>query len=348
MFKPLLFITFTIFIFGIGLFYYQNETYFKKTQNSNISKEKLIERLDTKSLNQIKIQAEGSKVNLLQMQGGGWKVKSLNYDADTTSIQDLLLNLSQIILGDLVTNNPDHHERFHLLASPEKMDDWNEDRHGVAISLLRGDGTPILSLLIGKNRTNGQGQYVRQRGSNEVYLIPENLSVDSEANDWLEKDLLSLKPDQIRGLELQDGEKQFFSINRDNSKTEWKPSTVISNVPDLDKITTLLDRLENLSFTKLIQKDYKSQKSKDSKLEEASLTVSLFDTKVYTLNLMKNSAPNGDYVLSIRMGISLDASTNVNKENSKLHKEMGIFNQRVNGRFFNISSWEGKELLLTE
>ena len=78
------------------------------------------------------------------------------------------------------------------------------------------------------------------------------------------------------------------------------------------------------------------------------MTVSLFDTKVYTLNLMKNSAPNGDYVLSIRMGISLDASTNVNKEKSILHKEMGIFNQRVNGRFFNISSWEGKELLLTE
>ena len=348
MFKPLLFITFTLFIIGGVLFFYQDKTYFTKTQNSNISREKLIERLDTKALNQIKIQAEGSEVDLLQLQGGGWKVQSLNYDADIISIQDLLLNLAQIRLGELVTNNPDHHERFHLLAPPEKMDDWNENRHGFAISLLRGDGTPILSLLIGKDRANGPGQYVRQRGSNKVYLIPESLSVDSEANDWLNKDLLDLKPEQIQSVELQDGEKNNFSIKRDNAETDWKPSTVISNVPDSDKITTLLNRLGDLSYTKLNKMDYVSQESQDSALEEASLSVSLFNSKVYTLNLRKNAAPNGDYVLSLRMGISLEASDSADKEDPKLHKEMEIFNHRVNGRFFNISSWEGKELLLSD
>ena len=119
-------------------------------------------------------------MDLLQLQGGGWKVQSLNYDAEIISIQDLLLNLTQISLEELVTNNPDHHERFHLLAPPEEVEDWNENRHGLAVSLLRGDGTAILSLLIGKKRANGQGQYVRQRGSNKIPDLLDNkhLSLD--------------------------------------------------------------------------------------------------------------------------------------------------------------------------
>ena len=48
------------------------------------------------------------------------------------------------------------------------------------------------------------------------------------------------------------------------------------------------------------------------------------------------------------MGISLEALDIPDKEDPKLHKEMENFNHRVNGRFFNINSWEGKELLLSD
>lgn len=110
-----------LFIIGGGLYFFQDQTNKTKSKDSNFSRHKLFEQLDTKALNQIKIQQEGSAVSLLQLQGGGWEVKSLNYEADIRPIQDLLLNLSQIRLGDLVTNNPDHHERFRLLAPPEKL-----------------------------------------------------------------------------------------------------------------------------------------------------------------------------------------------------------------------------------
>ena len=50
----------------------------------------------------------------------------------------------------------------------------------------------------------------------------------------------------------------------------------------------------------------------------------------------------------MRMGISLVASSASEAEDSKLRDEMEIYNQQVNGRFYEISSWEGKELLLSE
>ncbi|GIT72546.1 MAG: hypothetical protein Ct9H300mP28_23600 [Pseudomonadota bacterium] len=59
---------------------------------------------------------------MVQLQGGGWKEQSLNYEADILSIQDLLVNLSKISLGDLVTDNPDYHERFQLLDPPDNIE----------------------------------------------------------------------------------------------------------------------------------------------------------------------------------------------------------------------------------
>ena len=136
------------------------------------SNQKLLKQLNTKSLDRIKIFGNGSQVDLVQLQGGGWKEQYLNYEADILSIQDLLVNLSKISLGDLVTDNPDYHERFQLLDPPDNIDLWEKERHGFSLNLLRGDGTSIVYLLLGKERINGPGQYIRQAGSDKIYLIP--------------------------------------------------------------------------------------------------------------------------------------------------------------------------------
>jgi len=85
-----------------------------------------------------------------------------------------------------------------------------------------------------------------------------------------------------------------------------------------------------------------------SAIEEETLLVSLFDGRIYTLNLQNNIAANGNYILSMRMGILQDESGSANAEDSNLRGEMDLFNQKVNGRFFEISSWEGNELLLRD
>ena len=48
------------------------------------------------------------------------------------------------------------------------------------------------------------------------------------------------------------------------------------------------------------------------------------------------------------MVISLKASGNSDTNDPKLRKEMEEFNQRVNSRLFEISSWEAKELLFSD
>ena len=348
MIKPLSLITLLLFIFGVGLFYYQDQRNNLKTQISNLSKHKLLENLDTKALSKIKIQGEGSVVNLLQLQGGSWKEQTLDYDADILRIQDLLLNLSQILLGDLVTSNPDHHVRFQLLTPPEKMTEWKKDRHANSITLIRGDGTLILSVLLGKERTNGDGQYIRHTGSDKVYLIPESLSVDSEVDNWLKKDLLALDSKQISAISLQKDGVRTVAISRESTATEWRSVAENEVLPDSDSIKKLLDRIQGLSFTKLFNKDYMQKELDESPVAEESLLVSLFDGRIFTLNLRKNDASFENYILNMRMGILQKSTESTDADDSKHYQEMDDFNKRVNGRFFEISSWEGKELLLSD
>ena len=347
MLKHLLLVTLALFIIGTGLFFIKDQTNYKNSLISYIGEHKLLEKLNTKALNQINIQVEGTLVSLLQLQGGGWQEKSLDYEADTQQIQDLLLNLTQIRLGDLVTNNSDHHERFRLMSPPDKLEEWSMERHADSVSLLHGDGTLILSLLLGKERNNGEGQYVRHSGSDKVYLIQERLSVDSAVDDWLIKDLLAIESAQIAGLKLQNVKERSFAVNRDSVETEWQPAVENLYTPDAEQIKKILDRLALLSFTKLYKKDFVLEQSKDSVIVEETLLVSLFDGRIYTLNLKNNVASSGNYILSMRMGILQNEIENANTKNSDLRKEMDLFNKKVNGRIFEINSWEGNELLLS-
>ena len=345
MIKPIFYTTFFLIFVGGILFIYKEHYNSKDSQNPNLSKQKLLEQLDTKELNSINIHADGSSLSLIQLEGGGWREKSMNYEADTVSIQDLLLKLSEIKLGDLVTKNGDYHKRFRLLDPPENDGDWKKDIHGNSLTLLRGDGTIILSLLIGKKRKNGEGQYIRHTGSDNVFLISEQISLNAEIDDWLNKELLTLDPKQIASLEIKSGDKRSFSMNRKSSDAKWE-SVLKNNNTSTENLNNALERLSRLSFSKLYNNDLIPEDLLGSM--EESLFVSLFDGRIYTLKLRKNLQSNENYILNLRMGILQDVSENANTKNSELHKEMKSFNQKMNGRFFEIRSWEGKELLLID
>ena len=343
MVKPLFITTLLLTIIGVGLFILNKENNNTNNENSNFTGQKLLDEIDTKALNKINIRGDNSFVSLIQLQGGGWEEKSLKYEADKSSIQDLLLKLSQIKLGDLVTNNSDHHDRFKLVDLPDDDTKWSKDIHGNSVTLLKGDGTIILSLLLGKNRQNGEGQYIRHNGSEKVYLIPESLSVNTNIDDWLNKELLNLDSDLVASIKLKDNSNIILNIYRKNSEAEWKSSKE-TILPEKVNIQSILDRLSALSFSKLLVRNI----GDDNKLNlsEKTLIITLFDGKLFTLKLQNNSDSNGNYLLSLRMGILQVASEKTVTEETNVRKEMELFNKKMNGRLFEISSWEGKDLLI--
>jgi len=342
MIKPLFITTLVLIILGGILFFYQGHNNSTTSKISESSGQILLEELDTKILNKINIRGEDSFVSLKQLQGGGWEEESLKYEANISSIQDMLLKLSQIKLGDLVTNNSDHHKRFKLVEPPDNDENWLKDIHGESVTLLKGDGTIILSLMLGKSRQNGEGQYIRHNGSEKVYLIKERLTIDTNIYDWLNTELLKLDSNLVASIKLKNNLDQILSIKRENASAEW-----VSNdeeiLPEKDKIQNVLNQLSHLTFSKLLDRDIINKKKLNQ--TENTLYITLFDGKIFTLKIQKDSKANENYFLSMRMGILQAQSKKTKKEETKFRQEMELFNKKMNGRFFEISSWEGKELL---
>ena len=152
-------------------------------------KRQLLKQLDTKNLNKIQVRSSEGLLELHQSQQG-WQETGLDYPLSGEKIQEFLLELTDLRLGDLVTDNPERHALFQLLSPPESKEQWEDEKHAVAVSLLRGDDSSLLEILLGKSREQGSGQYLRYADSDEVYLLPDTLDIDTDPNDWLNNCLL--------------------------------------------------------------------------------------------------------------------------------------------------------------
>ena len=160
--------------------------------------------------------------------------------------------------------------------------------------------------------------------------------------------MLDLEYKHIQRIDLQKVDNSSFSISRVDDKSDWVNEPENSELIEKSKINRALSRLEDLTFSKLYKNNEVTQELTEQNYKEASLSVTLFDGSVYSLIFKKNVSVDENYLLSLRMGISLEASLNSATNDSKMHEEMEEFNQRVNSRLFEISSWEAKELLFSD
>ncbi len=304
MLKPLAFITLGLCVIGLFLFLYQEDPGSSEVYKSG---ELLLEKLDTKNLSKIRIRGDGASIDLKQLQGGGWKEMSWDYEVDQQAVQDLLLELTEIRLGDLVTDKPDHHMRFRLLTPPSASADWDDSKHGVSLTLFSGEDTMMLDLLLGKTREQGLGQYMRYADMAEVFLLPDNIRVDTDINDWLEKSLLSVTESQVSNIHMLRGDGDSFILERDSSTSSWRLRDDNMTAPLKDKVQTITQRLEDLSFSRLLEPELSDIETGREQL--ATLTVTLVDGRIYTLTLGENETADGNYSIALRMSIHRQSRT---------------------------------------
>ncbi|MEC8477982.1 MAG: DUF4340 domain-containing protein, partial [SAR324 cluster bacterium] len=245
--------------------------------------------------------------------------------------------LNDLRLGDLVTDNPERHALFQLLSPPESKEQWEDEKHAVAVNLLRGDDSSLLEILLGKNREQGSGQYLRYADSDEVYLLPDTLDIDTDPNDWLNKELTSLDEKMIQKLDVRNSSNSDFTLSYDNQSNSWSMSDSPEAELKEDEINDILKRLQELSFTKILTGELSDNSTGRTQL--TNLEATLADGKIYALQIGENENPEGNHVMSLRMSIQIEA------DSPDSRKEMERFNQKVGGRLFEIRSWEAKDLL---
>ena len=169
------------------------------------------------------------------------------------------------------------------------------------MSLLRGDDSSLLEILLGKSREQGSGQYLRYADSDEVYLLPDTLDIDTDPNDWLNKELTSLDEKMIQKLDFQNSSDSDFTLSYDNQSNSWSMSDSPEAELKEDEINDVLKRLQELSFTKILTGELSDNSTGRTQL--TNLEATLADGKIYALQIGENENPEGNHVMSLRLSL---------------------------------------------
>jgi len=153
-------------------------------------------------------EAKLAKVFEVRQDGGVWTIPSHhNYPADGSDgrvgkTAGKVLNLPR---GRHVTDNAKDHKDLGVLDPAEFKPGDDGKGCGKRITVHDQSGTALVDLIIGERAKEGDGTYVREAGSTEVYTV-KNLSIDISTRfaDWVETDLLKLSKDDLRAVTVKD------------------------------------------------------------------------------------------------------------------------------------------------
>lgn len=338
MLQKLSIVTLIFVILGGGFWYYESN--FSTTETKPEANRSITSELDTEKLTNIVIRGSEETVELVKGADSLWKVSSFDYQANTKKIHDLFYQLINIKLGEEVTTQAKHHERFHLLHLKDNNDQWQAEKTGSLIQLKQADGTTPLGLLLGKNRSDKsgykQGQYIRYEDNPSVFLISENVNLDTNSADWLDKDLLDVDGRKlVKTVEVQRGE-ETFRFSREKEEDPWVINGMI--VPEKvneSGVDSLSGAISNLDFETLKPHDTTDATGRATL---AYFTAELFDGKIIKATIGEEKTDD-HYYMSITMDLRNDVTDDT------LKKEVESFNQRTKPWLYALKSWVGERFL---
>lgn len=148
----------------------------------------LIQGLDTAAIGSISV-AEGDKQVKIrrQGQGGQFIVADMNYPADAKQINDLITKTLDIKTIDLYTSDAANHGELEV----------SDEKPRGAIRFFKPDGSLLAGIVIGKTRDSGEGTYVREASSNDVYLTNDSPYIRTRSLDYVNQEIASVKREDV-------------------------------------------------------------------------------------------------------------------------------------------------------
>jgi hypothetical protein len=167
------------------------------------------------------------------------------YPAQQAKVHELLAGLAELRLDEPRTADPDEYARLGVEDADGK------DASSTLVRVLDAGGGQIAGLIVGHEHTGsngaGDGVYVRRPGEARAWLAAGHLSADTDAQQWLDRDIASIPQAQVVGVTVTRGG-QTLAFSRDGDKLAL---TAPADHPKLDqfKLDDIQRGLEGLTLT---------------------------------------------------------------------------------------------------
>jgi len=226
--RPIVYLTLLLLV-QLGLFF----ALYPGNQNSAEAKnrEKLL-NFKTAQIDGIELSGDNTTTLTLKKDSGGWRLpEHFAAKADTAKVEELLDTLCGISRPWPVAKTAEAGKRF-------KVDKQKFERKLV----FRSQGKTLATLLLGSS-PGFRKVHARIAGEQPIYDIPfSTFQASLKAEDWIDKQQLQVKADEISAIELPD-----CRLSRHNGKIELD-QLADSERTNEDQAQKLLKRLADLQI----------------------------------------------------------------------------------------------------
>ena len=248
---------------GLGAYAYFVES--KKPAGDDKKKETLFTFESAKAKEFSLEPRQGDAIRLVK-EAGSWKlVAPTPAPADGTSVETVLNALNGLKVEDVVTETPAGLADFGL-----------EKPAAIAKVTVEGQPKPLV-LKVGEKAPDGSGLYAQTDEKPRVFLIASWLGTNFEKKpfDFRDRDLLHLKRDDVRTLEVNGPEGAFTVAKKDDG--EWGFTAPVVTRAGRWSVDGLLSTLEGLRFESIVAEDAKDLKPFGLTKPTRTVTASLAD-----------------------------------------------------------------------
>lgn len=145
----------------------------------------------------------------------GWTVSErANYPADEAKLRKLITSLADAKLVEEKTSNPESYATLGV------EDISNAAAGGIQIE-IDGPKQP-LKLIIGKQGSRGQSQYVRRTGEPQSWLVNKDIDTSASADQWLRKSIVDVSADRVQSAEVTvAGAKPYAAVKKSRADADF-------------------------------------------------------------------------------------------------------------------------------
>lgn len=234
----------------------------------------LIQGLNPADIGSIVLGA-GENVVTLKCNGGRFVVvEKDNYPAVASRINELITSCLDILTVELYTDDKANHKDLGVTE---------EDARSM-VKFFGPDSSLITGIVIGKDREQGRGTYVRLASSDKVYVTLEAPWIKNGAMDYIDRELIKVSRDDIESVTVSCPAGGYTLRKEDNRIT-------LENLPKGKKLKgsdyeRVFNALANLRFDD-VQK--KTAVEEDLSFER-QYVCRLKDSTVYTIRIAQKDS----------------------------------------------------------
>jgi hypothetical protein len=162
-------------------------------------------------LSLVRVSAKGgTEVVTLERVESGWVVQeSHDYPADWSVLRPLLANLSQAVVVEEKTSNPEYYHRLGV-GDPDA-----EDSQSKLVEFPDNESLP--AVIVGNSAQNREGQYLRIQGEASSVLVDRSITLPLNSSGWMARDIIDVADSDVVTVRVSHADGEVVEIEREST-----------------------------------------------------------------------------------------------------------------------------------